>query len=131
MAAEQGLDAGQGPAGRRGRQLLPGDLEQQRPYRSIGGSCTIHAWGSKAGYSSMSRASTGSASRRWQRGWKRVIRWIRRKHRKITWKQLRRRYCGGRLRLTDVVGPAHLTQTGDSVTSASRSVPQTGGLFRG
>jgi RNA-directed DNA polymerase len=28
--------------------------------------------------------------------WERVVRWIRRKHRKITWKQLRRRYCGGR-----------------------------------
>ncbi len=28
--------------------------------------------------------------------WERVIRWIRRKHRKITWKELRRRYCGGR-----------------------------------
>src|SRR6266496_3832181 len=30
MAAEQILDAGQGPAGCRDRQLLPGDLEQQR-----------------------------------------------------------------------------------------------------
>jgi hypothetical protein len=29
MAAEQGLDAGQGPAGGRDRQLLAGDLEQQ------------------------------------------------------------------------------------------------------
>jgi len=29
MAAEQGLDAGQGPAGRRYGQLLSGDLEQQ------------------------------------------------------------------------------------------------------
>jgi len=29
MAAEQGLDAGQGPAGRRDGQLLAGDLEQQ------------------------------------------------------------------------------------------------------
>jgi hypothetical protein len=29
VAAEQGLDAGQGPAGRRDGQLLPGDLEQQ------------------------------------------------------------------------------------------------------
>ena len=29
MAAEQRLDAGQGPAGRRDGQLLPGDLEQQ------------------------------------------------------------------------------------------------------
>ena len=28
--------------------------------------------------------------------WERVVRWIRRKHQKITWKQLRRRYCGGR-----------------------------------
>ena len=29
MAAEKGLDAGQGPAGRRDGQLLAGDLEQQ------------------------------------------------------------------------------------------------------
>jgi len=29
MAVEQGLDAGQGVAGRRDRQLLAGDLEQQ------------------------------------------------------------------------------------------------------
>jgi len=28
--------------------------------------------------------------------WGRVIRWLRRKHRRITWKDLRRRYCGGR-----------------------------------
>jgi RNA-directed DNA polymerase len=28
--------------------------------------------------------------------WGRVIRWLRRKHARITWKQLRRRYCGGR-----------------------------------
>jgi RNA-directed DNA polymerase len=28
--------------------------------------------------------------------WGRVIRWLRRKHRRITWKELRRRYCGGR-----------------------------------
>jgi RNA-directed DNA polymerase len=28
--------------------------------------------------------------------WERVVRWIRRKHRKIIWKELRRRYCGGR-----------------------------------
>ncbi len=28
--------------------------------------------------------------------WGRVIRWLRRKHRRITWKALRRRYCGGR-----------------------------------
>ncbi|MFJ2866012.1 group II intron maturase-specific domain-containing protein [Kitasatospora sp. NPDC087314] len=27
--------------------------------------------------------------------WMRVVRWIRRKHPGITWKQLRRRYCGG------------------------------------
>ncbi len=27
--------------------------------------------------------------------WARVIGWLRRKHRRITWKQLRRRYCGG------------------------------------
>ena len=28
--------------------------------------------------------------------WERVIRWLRAKHRGITWKDLRRRYCGGR-----------------------------------
>jgi RNA-directed DNA polymerase len=28
--------------------------------------------------------------------WGRVIRWLRSKHRRITWKDLRRRYCGGR-----------------------------------
>ena len=27
--------------------------------------------------------------------WARVIGWLRRKHRRITWKQLRRRYCAG------------------------------------
>jgi RNA-directed DNA polymerase len=27
--------------------------------------------------------------------WDQVIRWLRRKHRQITWKELRRRYCGG------------------------------------
>ena len=27
--------------------------------------------------------------------WARVIGWLRRKHRRITWKELRRRYCGG------------------------------------
>ena len=29
--------------------------------------------------------------------WARVIGWLRRKHRRITWKELRRRYCGGRM----------------------------------
>ena len=28
--------------------------------------------------------------------WGRVIGWLRRKHRRTTWKELRRRYCGGR-----------------------------------
>ncbi|GAA3522093.1 RNA-directed DNA polymerase [Streptosporangium album] len=28
--------------------------------------------------------------------WGQVIRWLRRKHRRITWKELRRRYCAGR-----------------------------------
>lgn len=28
--------------------------------------------------------------------WGRVIGWLRRKHRRITWKELRRRYCGGK-----------------------------------
>jgi RNA-directed DNA polymerase len=28
--------------------------------------------------------------------WALVIRWLRRKHRRITWKELRRRFCGGR-----------------------------------
>jgi RNA-directed DNA polymerase len=27
--------------------------------------------------------------------WRQVINWLRRKHRRITWKELRRRYCGG------------------------------------
>lgn len=27
--------------------------------------------------------------------WERVIRWIRRKHRRMTWKEFRRRYCNG------------------------------------
>jgi RNA-directed DNA polymerase len=27
--------------------------------------------------------------------WARVIGWLRRKHRRITWRELRRRYCGG------------------------------------
>ena len=27
--------------------------------------------------------------------WRQVIGWLRRKHRRITWKDLRRRYCGG------------------------------------
>jgi RNA-directed DNA polymerase len=27
--------------------------------------------------------------------WKQVIAWVRRKHRRITWKELRQRYCGG------------------------------------
>ena len=27
--------------------------------------------------------------------WARVMGWLRRKHRRITWKDLRRRYCGG------------------------------------
>jgi RNA-directed DNA polymerase len=27
--------------------------------------------------------------------WERVMGWIRRKHRKITWKELRRRFCAG------------------------------------
>ncbi|MFE2490913.1 group II intron maturase-specific domain-containing protein [Streptomyces mirabilis] len=28
--------------------------------------------------------------------WQRVIKWLRRKFRRSTWKELRRRYCGGR-----------------------------------
>jgi RNA-directed DNA polymerase len=28
--------------------------------------------------------------------WRQVVRWLRRKHRGITWKELRRRFCGGR-----------------------------------
>jgi RNA-directed DNA polymerase len=31
-----------------------------------------------------------------QYAWARVIGWLRRKHRRITWKELRRRFCGGR-----------------------------------
>src|SRR6201982_2984150 len=37
MAAEQVLDPGQGPAGRRHGKLLPGDLEQQ-------GTVQVHGW---------------------------------------------------------------------------------------
>ncbi|WP_284742305.1 group II intron reverse transcriptase/maturase [Amycolatopsis sp. RTGN1] len=33
--------------------------------------------------------------------WERVMGWIRRKHRKITWKELRRRFCGGEWWPTD------------------------------
>src|SRR6266581_3046189 len=42
----------------------PVTWNSRAPYRSIGGSRAIHARGSKAGRSSMSRASTGSALRR-------------------------------------------------------------------
>jgi RNA-directed DNA polymerase len=28
--------------------------------------------------------------------WTRVIKWLKRKHRKTSWKELRRRYCGGK-----------------------------------
>jgi RNA-directed DNA polymerase len=28
--------------------------------------------------------------------WKRVMTWLKRKHRRTSWKELRRRYCGGR-----------------------------------
>ena len=64
---EQGLDAGQGPAGRGDGQLLAGDLEQQRAVQVHRRQLGQPRARSKSGRSSMSRASTGSASRRWER----------------------------------------------------------------
>jgi RNA-directed DNA polymerase len=42
--------------------------------------------------------------------WERVMGWIRRKHRKITWKELRRRFCGGEWWPTD--GQSYLFDPG-------------------
>jgi hypothetical protein len=45
----------------------PVTWNSRAPNRSIGGSWATHALGSKSGRSSMSRASTGSVWRRWER----------------------------------------------------------------
>ena len=45
----------------------PVTWKSRAPYRSMGGSSAIQACGSKSGRSPMSRARTGSASRRWAR----------------------------------------------------------------
>src|SRR6185312_6418104 len=97
VAAEQSLDAGQGPAGGGTDSCCPVTWNSSAPYRSIGGSWVIHARGSKSGRSSMSRASTGSARRRWVRacrshavrlespvtepppGWPRFVPWLSRR----------------------------------------------------
>jgi RNA-directed DNA polymerase len=42
--------------------------------------------------SGVSRATLDYVS---HRAWQRVIGWLRRKHRRSTWKDLRRRYCAG------------------------------------
>ncbi|MFE3781117.1 hypothetical protein ACFXPA_23435 [Amycolatopsis sp. NPDC059090] len=42
--------------------------------------------------------------------WERVMGWIRRKHRKITWKELRRGFCGGEWWPTD--GQSYLLDPG-------------------
>ena len=64
MAVEKGLDAGKVPAGRRDGKLLAGDLEQQGTVQVHRRQLSHPRPGSKAGRSSMSRASTGSALRR-------------------------------------------------------------------
>lgn len=50
--------------------------------------------------------------------WERVMRWIRRKHRKITWKELRRRFCGGGWWPTD--GQSYLFDPGQMQITRSR-----------
>jgi RNA-directed DNA polymerase len=49
------------------------------------------------GWTSYFRPGVSSAAFRYLRAytWARVIGWIRRKHRRMNWKELRRRYCGG------------------------------------
>ena len=42
--------------------------------------------------------------------WRQVMAWLRRKHRRITWKALRRRYCGGGWQPAD--GNTRLLHTG-------------------
>lgn len=49
------------------------------------------------GWCAYSRPAVSSAAFQYLNSytWGRVIRWLRRKHRRITWKEPRRRYCGG------------------------------------
>jgi hypothetical protein len=61
MAAEERLNASQNPPVAETESCWPVTWNSRAPYKSIGGSSAIHARGSKAGRSSMSRASTGSA----------------------------------------------------------------------
>jgi len=49
------------------------------------------------GWTTYFRPGVSFATFRYLRGflWKHVMAWVRRKHRRITWKELRRRYCNG------------------------------------
>jgi RNA-directed DNA polymerase len=50
--------------------------------------------------------------------WRQVMAWLRRKHRRITWKELRRRYCGGGWQPAD--GGVRLLHTGTISTTRYR-----------
>jgi hypothetical protein len=50
--------------------------------------------------------------------WRQVIAWLRRKHRRITWKALRRRYCNGGWQPAD--RPVRLLHTGTISTTRYR-----------
>src|SRR5215472_15357061 len=50
--------------------------------------------------------------------WRQVLAWLRRKHRRITWKALRRRYCGGGWWPAD--GNTRLLHTGTISTTRYR-----------
>ena len=50
--------------------------------------------------------------------WRQVIAWLRRKHRRITWKALRRRYCNGGWQPAD--GQVRLLHTGTISTTRYR-----------
>ena len=50
--------------------------------------------------------------------WRQVMAWLRRKHRRITWKELRRRYCGGGWQPAD--GDIRLLHTGTISTTRYR-----------
>ena len=67
VAAEQRLNSRQDVRVDATDSCWPVTWNTSAPYRSIAGSCSIHPRGSKSGRSSMSRASTGSAWRRWER----------------------------------------------------------------
>ena len=49
------------------------------------------------GWTAYFRPGVSSIAFRYLRAftWRQVVSWLRRKHRRITWKELRRRYCGG------------------------------------